>query len=291
MPPEDLFAAERPRLLGLAYRMLGSLSEAEDVVQDAYVRWHDRRPADLREAPAWLTTVTVRLALDQLRSARVRRERYVGPWLPEPLPTDEASPFDAAARREDLSLALLLALEALGPLERAAFLLHDVFDYPFAEIAATLESSPQNCRQLASRARRKLKAERPALQASRAELDRLFDLFAAACAARDLDGLMQVLHDEAVLLSDGGGKALAALNPIVGANAVARFMTGIIGKAPPSLVVRREEINDAPALVGYVDGEAVVCMSLDVADGRIRRILAVRNPDKLAHLPPLAAGG
>lgn len=289
-PPEQLLEAERPRLLGVAYRMLDSLSEAEDVVQEACLRWHDKRPDDLREAGAWLTTVTVRLALDQLRSARTRREQYVGPWLPDPLPTDDPDPFDEAARREDLSLALLLALEALGPMERAAFLLHDVFEYPFADIADTLETSPANCRQLASRARRKLKAERPALQASRAELDRLFDTFAAACAARDLDGLLQVLSDDAVLLSDGGGKALAALNPLFGADAVARFLIGIAGKAPAGLVVRRQEINDAPAMVGFVDDEAIFTMSIDVAvdgdGGRIRRVLAVRNPDKLAHLTP-----
>ena len=283
---EDLFMAERPRLVGIAYRMLGSMAEAEDVTQDVFLRWRERRPEDLREAAAWLTTVTVRLCLDQLRSARARRESYVGPWLPEPVDALAIDPFDSLAEREDLSLALLLALEALSPRERAAFLLHDVFDYSFAEVAGTLTTSVANCRQLASRARRKLRAERPGPRASRAELDRLYDRFEAACATADVDALLALLDDDAELLSDGGGKVLAALNPIHGATNVARFLTGIAGKAPPDILICRLELNGGPATVVYVDGEPYVSIHLDADGSRIRRILAVRNPDKLRRVPP-----
>lgn len=295
MPPdsvsdEDAFLAERPRLTGLAYRMLGSLAEAEDAVQEVFLRWRAGRPAELREAAAWLTTVTTRVCLDHLRSARVRRESYVGPWLPEPVDAaaiDPAGdPFETAARRQDLSLALLLALEALSPAERAAFLLHDVFDYGFAEIAGTLETTEANCRQLASRARRKLRAERPMPQAPLEQLDRLYDRFEAACSSRDPRALLELLEPDAELLSDGGGKVAAALNPIRGADRVVRFMMGIAGKAPPGAQAFRQVLNGAPALTVYVDGALFVSFHLDAAaGGRIRRILAVSNPDKLRHVP------
>lgn len=283
-PDDDSFAAERPRLMGLAYRMLGSVGEAEDVVQDCFLRWHRDRPDDLREAAAWLTTVTVRLCLDQLRAAKVRRDAYVGPWLPEPLATADDDPFATAAQREDLSLALLLALEALSPRERAVFLLHDVFDYDFAAIAAALETREDNCRQLASRARRKLKAERPALSASRAETERLLKAFTAACLARDIDSLKRLLAEDVVLLSDGGGKAPAALNPIHGADHVARFFASVAGKTPADLQFAVRELNGAPALVADIAGVPQVTIHLDVADGVIVRVMAVRNPDKLARL-------
>jgi len=285
MPPDDeAFAAERPRLLGVAYRMLGSMAEAEDVVQECFLRWYRGRPDDLRDAAAWLTTVTVRLCLDQLRAAKVRRDAYVGPWLPEPLPTGEDDPFAALAQREDLSLALLLALEALSPRERAAFLLHDVFDYGFADIAASLDTSTENCRQLASRARRKVRAERPSPSASRAEIDRLSDAFMAACVAQDMDALLALLTEDAVAVSDGGGKVLAALRPINGADKVARFFMGIAGKAPDGMRIDRVDLNGGPAMVAHQDGETLVTLHFEVSDGRIHRILAVRNPDKLARL-------
>ena len=290
MPPDpdsdqDAFLAERPRLTGLAYRMLGSLAEAEDAVQEVFLRWRNGRPDDLREAAAWLTTVTTRVCLDQLRSARVRRESYVGPWLPEPVDMAAIDPFETAARREDLSLALLLALESLSPSERAAFLLHDVFDYGFAEVARTLETSEANCRQLASRARRKLRAERPMPQAPADELDRLYDRFEAACLSRDPQALLDLLEPDAVLLADGGGKVTAALNPIRGAERVMRFVIGIAGKAPPGMRICRQVLNGAPALTAYIEDVLLMSFHFDVVGGRIHRILAVRNPDKLRHVP------
>lgn len=290
MPPEaasaeDAFLAERPRLTGLAYRMLGSMAEAEDAVQEVFLRWRSRRPDDLREAAAWLTTVTVRLCLDQLRSARVRRETYIGPWLPEPIDAEAIDPLDAAVRRQDLSLALLLALEALSPAERAAFLLHDVFDYGFAEVARTLEITEANSRQLASRARRKLRGERPMPQAPADELNRLYDRFEAACQSRDPQALLDVLEPDAVLLSDGGGKVAAALNPIRGADRIARFLIGIAGKAPAGTRICRQVLNGGPALTVYVDDALYVTFHLDVVGDRISRVLAVSNPDKLRHVP------
>lgn len=290
MPPdadgaEAAFLAERPRLTGLAYRMLGSMAEAEDAVQEVFLRWRKSRPDELREAAAWLTTVTVRLCLDELRSARVRRETYVGPWLPEPIDAESIDPHDAAVRRQDLSLALLLALEALSPSERAAFLLHDVFDYGFADVARTLETSEAASRQLASRARRKLRAERPMPQAPADELDRLYDRFEAACESRDPRALLDILDPDAVLLSDGGGKVAAALNPIHGADRIVRFLIGIAGKAPPDMRVCRQVLNGAPALTIYAGYALFASFHLDVAAGRIHRILAIRNPDKLRHVP------
>ncbi|MEZ5665890.1 MAG: RNA polymerase sigma factor SigJ [Alphaproteobacteria bacterium] len=281
------FAALRPRLHGLAYRMLGSASDADDVLQDAWLRLGRADPAEVRSLEAYLVTVVTRLCLDHLRSARARRETYVGPWLPEPLlgPDPAASPEAARALADDLSFALLLTLQRLSGPERAAFLLHDVFDASFAEIAAVLGRSEAACRQLATRARRAVRAARPAPppppEAHRALLARFVD----AVASGDIARLQALLAADAVAYSDGGGVRIAALRPIRGAARVARFFLGLARKARrrgQDVAFRPVTLNGAPGLVAFVDGALDQTFAIDVADGRIAAVYVVRNPDKLA---------
>src|SRR5918997_1138434 len=237
--PSATFEPHRRRLLGLAYRMLGSMAEAEDAVQEAYLRWHDADRASVADPRAFLMTTTTRICLDVLKSARLRREEYVGPWLPDPV-TDTAAlaPDAQTALAEDLSVALLLALDRLSPLERAAFLLHDVFDYSFAQVAAALGRSEAACRQLASRARARIREARPvgavpppgtasSLDPKHAEL---VSAFITASRSGDLDGLTRLLASDAKLVTDGGGKVPAALNVIEGAERVATFLAGVVRK-------------------------------------------------------------
>ncbi len=276
------FEAQRPRLVGIAYRMLGSLSEAEDMVQETYLRWHRAELAEPAAAPAWLTTTLTRLCIDHLRSARVRRESYVGPWLPEPLLVDDSE--QAVARLETaeaLSMALLMVLETLNPRERAAFLLHDVFDYGHDEIAGVLETSATNSRQIVKRARDRVHAGRPRFEVSDAERVRLRDQFMAACEQADLNGLLALFTDDIAITSDGGGKAKAALNVVRGADKVARFLLGLMKKAPPGTTWTRARINTEPGMLVHIDGVLFASFAFDMADGRIQGIAAVLNPDKL----------
>lgn len=276
------FEAQRPRLVGIAYRMLGSLSEAEDMVQETYLRWHRTELAEPAAARAWLTTTLTRLCIDHLRSARARRESYVGPWLPEPLLIDDGA--QAAARLETaeaLSMALLMVLETLSPRERAAFLLHDVFDYRHDEIAGVLRTSTSNSRQIVKRARDRVHAGRPRFAVSDAERVRLRDRFMAACDSADLDGLLALFAADIAIASDGGGKAQAARNVVRGADKVARFLLGLMRKAPPGTTWTPARINTEPGLLVHIDGMLFASFAFDVADGRIHGIAAVLNPDKL----------
>ena len=276
------FDALRPHLTGIAYRMLGSLSEAEDQVQETYLRWHRAELADPGAAKAWLTTTLTRLCIDHLRSARIRREDYVGQWLPEPLIADHGP--DAVARLETaeaLSMALLMVLENLGAQERAAFLLHDVFDYDYETVAGILGTNATNCRQIAKRARERLRRDRPRFAAGEAEQIRLRDGFLKACMNGDMDGLMALLADDVTSTSDGGGKIKAALNPITGADKVARFLLGLLAKAPPGLTWEPAAVNFEPGILVCLDGRLFGSISFDVADGRIQGIAIVVNPDKL----------
>ncbi|WP_439813915.1 RNA polymerase sigma-70 factor [Zavarzinia sp. CC-PAN008] len=290
---EAIFAAHRRLLRGIAYRMLGSMTEAEDVVQDAWLRWDaaDRHAID--EPRAWLVTTATRLAIDQLRRARARREDYVGPWLPEPVSAEAVDGPDRQLEgRESISMALLLLLERLSPDERAAFLLHEVFDYDYAQIAAILERSEAACRQLVSRGRGHVRAGRPRFQPSMAEQQRLAGLFAAAAAGGDMAGLMAVLAPDAVLLSDGGGKVRAALNPILGAERSARFLLGVLAKWPSAVAWEMAMLNGAPSLVGLMaDGAPMGTLAFDFDGERIVQIHIVTNPDKLRHLWPRSAEG
>ena len=274
------FEPHRKFLVGLAYRMLGSVAEAEDVVQDAFVRWSADDRSAIAQPRAYLARVVTRLCLDHLRSARVRREEYVGTWLPEPVVTDEAPDVRLA---DDLSVALLIVLERLSPLERAAFLLHDVFDMDFGAIADVLDRSEPACRQLAARAREHVRDERPRFTTTDDASERLASAFHAAMQTGDLDAIARLLADDAVFYSDGGGKRLAALNPIFGKDKIMRFFAGVRGKRPPPFEVARVCIN---GLHGFVvrDREGVETFALDVSGEQIAAIYVVRNPDKLRHL-------
>ena len=285
-PPEsDPLAPHRGRLLGLAYRMLGSRSDAEDVVQDAYLRFAGAE--DVRNTEAFLVTVVTRLCLDRLKSAKVQREVYVGPWLPEPVFDAEGLSPDAATElADDLSFALMLALERLSPLERAAFLLHDVFDRPFSEVADTLDRTEAACRQLAARARRAVRDERPAPAAPPDSHARLMAAFCEAAASGDISRLAGLLRDDALIITDGGGRKSAALNPIRGADKIIRFLVGIAGKnAGADLRMVPMLINGIAGALLYLDGEIDSTLSVAIDGERIAAIYLVRNPDKLRHAP------
>nr|WP_210331093.1 sigma-70 family RNA polymerase sigma factor [Microvirga terrestris] len=290
MPPDgdaaNRFQPLRPGLVRLAYRMLGSVAEAEDVVQEAYIRWHQTDRSAVREPGAFLSKTVTRLCLDILKSARVKRETYIGPWLPEPvLDTDGAED-----RAEDLSLTLMMALERLSPLERAAFLLHDVFGLGFDEVAATLDRDPAACRQLAARARKNVRAERPRYAIEREEGERMTDAFLAASRSGDLSGLRNLLAENVVAYTDGGGIRNAALNPLFGFRRVAGLFLGVArksaGQLPP--VLYKGPINGLPGFVTLEQDGMVQTTALDIEGGRIVGVYIVRNPEKLRHLADLA---
>jgi RNA polymerase sigma-70 factor (ECF subfamily) len=287
------FEQERPRLVSLAYRMLGTVTEAEDVVQEAFVRLH-QAIADgvvVESPPAYLTTITTRLAIDQLRSARVRRERYVGAWLPEPVLTDQAPDVAESAELADsLSFAFLVVLETLSPVERAVFLLHDVFGYAFEEIAPIVDKAVDNTRQIAVRARKHVEARRPRFEPSERERDELARRFFAAVAAGDMDGLVRMLADDAVMMGDGGGKAPAVSVPVRGAERVARFLLGLsrLGERL-GLAMRPVHVNGRPGFVTHDAEERIVSVTaLEIAEGKVQAVRSVVNPDKLDHLGEIA---
>ncbi|HEV2548498.1 MAG TPA: sigma-70 family RNA polymerase sigma factor [Stellaceae bacterium] len=288
--PEDraaIFEAHRRHLTGLAYRMLGSLAEAEDAVQEAYLRWHRTDHTAIDNPRAFLSKVVTRLCLDHLKSARAQRESYVGPWLPEPVLDTAALDAESAGEyAHDLSVALMLTLERLSSLERAAFLLHDVFDMPFDEIAEALGRDAAACRQLAARARTHVRAARPRFTPSPDEGARLANAFRRAARSGDVAGMVQLLTDDAVLLTDGGGKRIAALNPIAGADKIARFFAGIVGKTPEldAWRVRATPINGLPGFIYAEPDGALQTAAFDIRDGRIAAIYVVLNPEKLARV-------
>jgi RNA polymerase sigma-70 factor (ECF subfamily) len=285
----DEFESHRGRLLGLGYRMLGSRSEAEDLVQETYLRWHRTPRAEIRDPGPWLRTTMTRLCIDALRARKAHGVAYVGPWLPEPWLTD--TPDDDRGERalelaDDLSIAFMLLLERLGPDERAAFLLHDVFDADYADIATALDKSESAVRQIVSRARTRVADERPRFRATRAQQRALAERFQQAILSRDEASLFALLRPDATLVSDGGGKAIAALRPIYGAEKIVRFFVGITGKEDASRY-RFEPgwINgDAGFVIREPDGSLYATFAIEVTEERIAHIYAVRNPDKLRHL-------
>jgi RNA polymerase sigma-70 factor (ECF subfamily) len=290
---EEEFDRLRPSAFAIAYRMLGSVSEAEDVVQEGFLRLHRAREGGERiESPrAYLSTVVSRLALDQLRSARARRETYVGEWLPEPLlASAEDDPASRAEMADSLSLAFLVLLESLSPEQRAAFLLREVFDEPYDRIAAIVGTSEQNARQLAARARHHVAEGRPRFEATREERDRLAARFFAAAEEGDLEQLEELLADDVVLHGDGGGKAPAITRAVHGRVKVARAL-GAGARAAARVggfTWQREEINRQPgALILDREGKLLSVMILDIAEGQIQSVSAIVNPDKLQHLGPV----
>ncbi|THA57211.1 RNA polymerase sigma factor SigJ [Streptomyces sp. A1136] len=290
----DAIAGERRQLINVAYRLLGSVTEAEDAVQDAYTRWYGlprSRQEEILSPGAWLTTVTGRICLDLLGSARARRERYVGAWLPEPLPdrtewdrtggagpTGPADPADQIVLDESVTMAFLVVLESMTPAERVAFVLHDVFRYPFAEIADVLGRTPAACKQLAASARRRVgAAAAPVATAGRGDVVRHVK---EAWETKDIEALVGLLNPAAVMTADGGGMAGAALRPVEGGARIAQYMVAIADKAP-GLELLERSVNGVPGLVARHAGVVVTVASFEVRDGRVTRVWAVRNPQKL----------
>jgi RNA polymerase sigma-70 factor (ECF subfamily) len=288
-PDAGLAAFEKHRrlLFGVAYQMLGSVADAEDTVQDVWLRWSAADRSDVADPRAYLVRVTSRLALDRLRSARARRDSYVGPWLPEPLLTDDApGPEEAAELGEQVSLAVLVVLETLSPVERAVFVLREVFGMSWAEVAGALDRSEAAVRQLGHRAREHVQARRPRFDPDRRAQREVTERFLAACVGGDVDALLAVLSPGVVLLTDGGGRAKAALRPIVGADKAARFLAAVSGDglSQPGLSIRLAEVNGAPGVVVSTEAGPVLAVSLVVDDGRVTQALIVLNPDKLAGM-------
>ncbi len=284
MDGSEAFEELRPRLFGIAYRMLGDVSAAEDAVQESWLRL--RRAHGVDSIEGFLVTAVTRICIDEHRSARARREQYVGPWLPEPLAARStgADPASRVETTECLSLALLCVLESLNATERAVFLLREVFGYEYGAIARVVGKRADHCRQIARRARARVRERRPRVEAAPGEHRRLLDAFLAASAEGDLEALESLLAEDVVLTPDSGGLAPAARRPVRGASNVARFMVGITRKAPAGASVRLIELNGLPAALVSSRRGPEVAVALDVADGRVREVMMVRNPEKLAGL-------
>jgi RNA polymerase sigma-70 factor (ECF subfamily) len=295
-PDPELTAimSERHQLINVAYRLLGSLSEAEDAVQETYARWYamsEDQQAAIESPGAWLTTVASRVCLDQLGSARARRERYVGEWIPEPLPEPTewitgrpsgsiGDPADRVTLDESVNMAFLVVLESMTPAERVAFILHDVFRYSFAEVAEIVGRTPAACRQLASSARRRIRASEEGRSTPRAQRADIVRNFKQAWEAKDIEALISLLDPDATVIADGGGLVSASLSPIEGGEQIARYYVDLAGRAS-NIAFVETTVNGQPGLVGQLDGVTVTVFAFAIADGRIKRIWAIRNPEKL----------
>jgi RNA polymerase sigma-70 factor (ECF subfamily) len=283
----DAFAACRPRLLGIAYGLLGELTEAEDVVQDAWLRWEQADREAVRNAEPFLVTVVTRLALDRLRSARARREVYVGPWLPEPLLVDPETPEARAIEADQLTLALLAALERLNPVERAVLVLRDVFDLEYAEIADVIEKTPSNVRQIARRAREHAGDPSRRRAVGEEERQRLATAFLTAAVSGDVDAIRALLAADAILYSDGGGVVTAARKPIYGADKIARFMVGVQRKEryPDDPIFTPVLVNGDPGVLMESASEGFISiLAVEIAEGAVRAVRAFNNPERFAAI-------
>ena len=284
----DVFNSHRPLLFGIAYRMLGRVSEAEDAMQEVWLRWQKQDAAAVQSAKAWLVAATTRFCIDQLRAARRQREDYYGVWLPEPLmPATELDGGRAAELSDSLTMAFMLMLESLGPAERAVFLLRHVFDYDYAEISAVVGKSEAACRQIVSRARARLDSAPRAPAQPTPQARRLVEAFLAATAGGDVQEVLALLADDSAVYSDGGGKVKAAGRPILGADHVSRFLLGIWPRFIAGMESRPATINGNPGLVMSLAGQVHYAFSFEVADDRVRGIYIVCNPEKLRHLAPI----
>jgi len=276
----EIFNECRPLLMAIAYRMLGSRADAEDAVQETFIRWQQSNE-EPSSPKAFLSTIITRLCIDQLRSARAQREVYVGPWLPEPVMTEEST----VEMAESLTMAFLVMLETLAPAERAAFLLHDVFDFDYPEISQMIGKTEANSRQMVFRARERLTKRRRRFEPTREETERITTRFIETTRNGDLSGLMAMFAEDAVMTSDGGGKARAALKPVHGADAIARFIMGVLKKNEGwDAVHTLTEVNGQPAFVTSISGQPIAVMILDIQDGVIQNLFIVVNPDKLRSL-------
>jgi RNA polymerase sigma-70 factor (ECF subfamily) len=285
------FDQYRSLLFSVAYRMLGSVADAEDMLQETFMRWQQAPDQEIRSPRAFLITIISRLCINHLQSARVQREEYVGTWLPEPIVTGPGSdPLDIIRVDESLSMAFLVMLERLTPVERAVFLLREVFEYEYSEIAAVLGQGEANCRQILSRARQHVSAMRPRFKTSQRQKSDLLERFLKATSSGDMEGLVALLSSDVVLHSDGGGKAVAAPNLIRGADKVARGALGSIQKLlPKNLVTRLAQVNGEPGIVSYLNRKPYSVLTFDAGEGHIQAIYVLTNPEKLAHLPELPA--
>jgi RNA polymerase sigma-70 factor (ECF subfamily) len=283
------FDQYRSLLFSIAYRMLGSVADAEDMLQETFIRWQQSREDNIESPLAFLVTIISRLCINHLQSARVRREEYVEEWLPEPIVTDPGSdPFGIIKVDESLSMAFLVLLERLTPIERAVFLLREVFECEYSEIGNVVDQSETNCRQILRRARQHVSAMRPRFKAPAGKRTDLFERFLEAVETGEMSGLIELLSKDVVLHSDGGGKAVAVPNEVRGADKVVRGILGGLQRLVPKTLVRKlVRINGAPGLVNYLQGKPHSVLTLDVQDGRIREIYIVTNPEKLSHIPPL----
>jgi RNA polymerase sigma-70 factor, ECF subfamily len=284
------FDQYRGLLFSIAYRMLGTVADAEDMLQETFIRWHQSADEEIRSPRAFLVTIISRLCMNHLQSARIQREEYFGEWLPEPLVTDLSNdPLRALKIDESISMAFLVLLERLTPVERAVFLLHEVFSYKHTEIAEILGQSEANCRQVLRRAKKHVGAVGRRFKASTQENNDLLDRFLQATRTGDLDGLVALLARDVVLHSDGGGKGAALPKPIKGSEKVARGIMHAMEKTvPKDLVGHIAEINGRHAVIGYVEGKPFSVVSVNVSDGRIQDVFVITNPEKLSHLPKLA---
>lgn len=284
----EVFEEFRPVLMGVAYRMLGRVADAEDVVQDAWLRWSGADRADVRDTRAYLVRVTTRLALDRLRQIKARNEAYVGPWLPEPYLTEFGDTAPDTAERavlaDSVSLAVLVVLETLSPLERAVFVLREAFGHPYADIAAMLDRAEPAVRQLAGRARRHVEGRRPRYDVDPVQRRDLTERFLAAAGGGDLAALMALLAPDVRLVGDSGGKSKAPLRVLESADHVGRFLVGAAGKGVPAMSYRSLELNAGPAVLVMSGGRPDAVIQVEVAGGRVQTVYVVRNPDKLRSL-------
>jgi RNA polymerase sigma-70 factor (ECF subfamily) len=278
----------KPLLFSIAYRMLGSVMDAEDMVQETFLRWQGCDSTKVDSPKGWLSTVTTRLCINQLKSARVQRETYVGPWLPEPLVTDlDHNPAENSKLSDSLSLAFLVILESLTPTERAVFLLREVFNYDFSEIAPIVEKTESNCRQILARARKRVEDRETRFDATPETAEQLIQKFEFAVQTGNLEDLLKLLAEDVVLTSDGGGKALAVLRPILGADRVARLLLGATKKfGSRTQALRHYFINGVPGTISFDNDRIVRVLSFGIRENRIQSLFIVANPDKLRHLAP-----
>jgi RNA polymerase sigma-70 factor, ECF subfamily len=281
----ETFNNYRPLLFAIAYRMLGTVTDAEDMVQETFLRWQQTANETVRSAKTYLATITTRLCIDHLRSARVRREQYVGTWLPEPMLTQQSdNSTDLMELADSLSMAFLAVLERLSPIERAVFLLRDVFEYDYDEISPIVGKSPSNCRQIFRRAKQHIADQRPRFPVSQTQQQEITAQFLDASTKGDLQDLLLLLAKDVTFLSDGGGQVVAALKPIHGAGKVARMLLAIRRKWLANAVSRLAQINGQPGIIQYLHGNIHSAIALEIVDGYIQTIYSVRNPEKLLQI-------
>jgi RNA polymerase sigma-70 factor (ECF subfamily) len=285
-----VFSEYKPLLFSIAYRMLGTVMDAEDMVQETFLRWQNSDQGQVESPKAWLSTVVTRLCINHLKSARVQREAYVGPWLPEPLVSGlSVDPGENAKLSESLSLAFLVLLESLNPTERAVFVLREVFNYEFSEIAPIVEKTEANCRQILARARKSVEERRPRFDAKPEEAEKLIQKFEQAVQTGNLDDLLRLLTKDVVLVSDGGGKARAVLRPISGADHVARLLIGATKKfGVRAQVLHHTTVNGLPGSVSFAAGRVLRVIAFGIQEGRIRSLFIITNPDKLSRIKPVS---